>query len=494
MKTIEEQVFLSADLYRDKVAFVIGKEKVTYSELKTNILRAKKTYMSLPEYQPRQAILLSATKTSEFIYSYFGAHLANLVVLPLDPRLSSQQLTYVSSSVNAKFAIGFNEVINGVRNFSYSEISEIRRFLTDVSDDIISFPDLDSVADVMFTTGTTGHPKGVKLSYLNEAAAVRNINEYIGNQVADVEMMALPINHSFGLGRIRCCLSKGQTIVFVNSFTNVKHLFRLMHEYHVAGFSMVPAAWQYLKKMSGLKLGEFRDTLRYVEMGSAYLSQDDKSKLAEILPNSRIVMHYGLTEASRSTFMEFHVDSDCLSSVGKPAPHVKISVFNEFGQEMPDGEVGEICICGEHVSKGYINEEYPEYKSSDGKLYFRTGDLGFMNESGYVFLQGRIKEQINVGGKKVNPIEVEEQIIKIEGIKDCAVVGIPDPAGVLGEVVKAFVVLEDGYDPKDFAQISKRLLPHLDYYKIPVAVETLPAIPRTSNGKIQRNLLLQNVH
>ena len=116
-----------------------------------------------------------------------------------------------------------------------------------------------------------------------------------------------------------------------------------------------------------------------------------------------------------------------------------------------------------------------------------------MNESGYVFLQGRIKEQINVGGKKVNPIEVEEQIIKIEGVKDCAVVGIPDPAGVLGEVVKAFVVLEDGYDPKDLAQLSKRLLPYLDYYKIPVAVEPLPVIPRTSNGKIQRNLL-QNVH
>ena len=312
MKTIEEQVFLSADLYRDKVAFVIGKEKVTYSELKTNILRAKKMYMSLPDYQPRQAILLSATKTSEFIYSYFGAHLANLVVLPIDPLLSSQQLTYVSSCVKAKFAIGFNEVIDGLRNFSYSEISEIRRSVKDVSDDIISFPDLDSIADVMFTTGTTGHPKGVKLSYLNEAAAVRNINEYIGNQVADVEMMALPINHSFGLGRIRCCLSKGQTIVFVNSFTNVKHLFRIMHDNHVTGFSMVPAAWQYLKKMSGLKLGEFRDILRYVEMGSSYLSQDDKSELAELLPKSRIVMHYGLTEASRSTFMEFHVDSECL--------------------------------------------------------------------------------------------------------------------------------------------------------------------------------------
>ena len=111
-----------------------------------------------------------------------------------------------------------------------------------------------------------------------------------------------------------------------------------------------------------------------------------------------------------------------------------------------------------------------------------------------MFLQGRIKEQINVGGKKVNPIEVEEQILKMEGVKDCAVVGIPDPAGVLGEVVKAFIVLDDGYESKDFVQLSKRLLPYLDYYKIPVAVETLPAIPRTSNGKIQRNLLLQNVH
>ena len=248
---------------------------------------------------------------------------------------------------------------------------------------------------------------------------------------------------------------------------------------------MVPASWKFLQKMSGDQLGHYGKQLRYIEMGSAYISEDDKRHLAHLLPTTRITMHYGLTEASRSAFMEFHADSDKLSTVGKASPNTDIQIFNDQGQVLPCGEEGEICIKGDHVTKGYLNTNPASSFYSEG--YFRTGDSGTIDSDGYISIKARIKELINVGGKKVAPTEVDEQILKIAGVKDCACVGTRDPEGILGEVVKAFVV--KGNNELTFDFITKQLSGKLEAYKIPVIYEWIDCIPKTSNGKIQRNLL-----
>lgn len=341
------------------------------------------------------------------------------------------------------------------------------------------------MADILFTTGTTGVPKGVPLTYKNEAAAALNINAYIGNTSDDIELLALPVSHSFGLGRVRCCLSNGQTLHLLGSFVNVKRIYRTIEEENITGFTMVPASWKFLQKMSGDQLGHYGKQLRYIEMGSAYISEDDKRHLAHLLPTTRITMHYGLTEASRSAFMEFHADSDKLSTVGKASPNTDIQIFNDQGQVLPCGEEGEICIKGDHVTKGYLNTNPASSFYSEG--YFRTGDSGTIDSDGYISIKARIKELINVGGKKVAPTEVDEQILKIAGVKDCACVGTRDPEGILGEVVKAFVV--KGNNELTFDFITKQLSGKLEAYKIPVIYEWIDCIPKTSNGKIQRNLL-----
>ena len=152
---------------------------------------------------------------------------------------------------------------------------------------------------------------------------------------------------------------------------------------------------------------------------------------------------------------------------------------------MPCGEEGEICIKGDHVTKGYLNTNPASSFYSEG--YFRTGDSGTIDSDGYISIKARIKELINVGGKKVAPTEVDEQILKIAGVKDCACVGTRDPEGILGEVVKAFVV--KGNNELTFDFITKQLSGKLEAYKIPVIYEWIDCIPKTSNGKIQRNLL-----
>jgi long-chain acyl-CoA synthetase len=248
---------------------------------------------------------------------------------------------------------------------------------------------------------------------------------------------------------------------------------------------MVPSSWKFLQKMSGNQLGNFSKQLKYIEMGSAYFSENDKRELANLLPHTRIAMHYGLTEASRSAFTEFHEDDKFLNSVGKASPFTDIQIFDDKGNILPDGEEGEIAIKGEHVTKGYLNIAPKDCFFGD---YFRTGDWGVKNSLGYIFLKSRKKELINVGGKKVSPIEVEDVLNAIDGIEESACIGIPDPNGVLGEVVKAYLVKRSNSD-LSLDNIPQLMLGKLEEYKIPAAYEWIDEIPKTSNGKIQRGLL-----
>lgn len=477
LDSIEKQIWHWATNTPDKVAVKSGKKSATFLQLCQRILGARDYFMSQLSQKSGDVIILAAGKQIEFVYAYFGAHLAGLKVVAIDAATNPTRLDYIVNKTKATLLVGFD---NSEQNMPKASLKDFADIEAEFAEPV--FPNKESIADILFTTGK---PKGVPLTYNNEAAAARNINEFIGNTQDDIELLALPVSHSFGLGRVRCCLSKGATLILLGSFANVKKIYRTMEEDHVTGFTMVPASWRYLKKLTGFKLGEFKDQLKYIEMGSAFFSKDEKKELADILPNTRVCMHYGLTEASRSAFMEFHKDEKHLDSVGKASPNTDIKVLDENGNECAVNQEGEICVKGEHVTHGYLDLPIEDSFFGD---YFRTGDWGYKTEDGYIYLISRKKELINVGGKKVSPIEVEEQLIKIEGIEDCACVGVPDEEGVLGEVVKAFIV-KDKKSNITFEDIKKQLYGKLESYKLPVHYEWIDEIPKTQNGKIQRGLL-----
>ena len=480
LESIEHKIWHWASLLPDKPAVKSGKKSAAYLQLCQRVLGARDYFVNQLMLNAGDTIVLAAGKQIEFVYAYFGAHLAGLKVVPVDPATNPDRMAFIIKQTGASLLVGFDGIENNIRTIGLKEFEELASEFS-----VPSFPVGNQIADILFTTGTTGKPKGVTLTYDNEAAAARNINEFIGNTGNDIELLALPVSHSFGLGRVRCCLYQGATLILLGSFANVKKLYRTIEEENVTGFTMVPASWRYLKKLTGNKLGDFRNQLRYIEMGSAFFSKEEKDELAGILPDTRVCMHYGLTEASRSTFMEFHQDASHMDSVGKASPHTEIKILDENGVECEAGNDGEICIKGEHVTHGYL--DLPVGDSFFGD-YFRTGDWGYKTEDGYVYLISRKKELINVGGKKVSPIEVEEQLLKIPGVEDCACIGVPDDNEVLGEVVKAFIVKEKGSEIT-FADIGEQLTGKLESYKIPVCYEWIDAIPKTQNGKIQRGLL-----
>ena len=476
MKTIEEQIFDKVQNTPDKVALISGDTEITYSQLWDYCLCAAEKLKQDYHLKKGDRVILSAAGNIEFVYAYFGVHIAGGICVPIDPDTNQTRFEYIEKSTTPvcvmgllhnvkKETIPFSDVVNGTSKATYI------------------VPEQSQVADILFTTGTTGAPKGVALSYNNLFAAARNINAFIGNTSSDVELLALPVSHSFGLGRLRCSLSKGATVVMLGTFANVKKFFKEMARCQVTMFAMVPASWGFIKKMSGKYIGKFAEQLKFIEIGSSFMPVEDKELLMSLLPNTRICMHYGSTEASRSAFMEFHTYKDNLLSIGKASPNVEIKIFTSQGTPAALGEEGEVCVKGEHVTCSYWNETPERFASDFYDGYFRTGDCGTMDAEGNIYLKSRIKEMINVGGKKVSPMEVEDILNTIPGIKESACIGIPDPGIVLGEVVKAFIVADDNLSDEE---IMQQLRPQLEVYKLPVEIERINAIPKTGSGKIQR--------
>ena len=477
MVTIEEQILHNAEQFPDKVALIAGDTAVTYGEMWDRCLKTADVLRSRMSLKKGDRVIIAAAGNIEFVYTYFGVHIAGGICVPIDPDTNQTRFDYICESTEPVAVLGVLHKVD-IKPVSFEEVTN--------GGETASFVPsrLDDIADILFTTGTTGAPKGVALSYKNEAAAAENINTFIQNSEEDTELLALPVSHSFGLGRVRCVVTKGGTLVMLGTFASMKKFLGNMEKHRCTGFGMVPASWGYIKKMSGRKIGQFAIQLKYVEIGSSFMSKEDKELLMELLPNTRICMHYGSTEASRSSFMEFHACKDDLLTAGHASPNCDIKIFSPEGKELPLGQEGEVCVKGDHVTCSYWNETPERFASDFYGDYFRTGDSGIQDERGYIYLKSRIKEMINVGGKKVAPMEVEDMLNAIPGITESACVAMPDPDGVMGELVKAFVVCND--DTLTDAAIMDALRPQLEVYKLPAAIERIDAIPKTASGKIQR--------
>ena len=460
--------------------------EISYFDLQHNILRGAE-WLSLQGISCGDRIMISAEKEVKFIYLYLAAHLIGAVNVVVDPGNNATHLKHIADITRPRLSIGVEPA--GIRNFLYPEIDIYGKEDTCTNipayrKDCESRLSPDTTADIMFTSGTTGNPKGVVLSHANIAASAGNINSFIGNGAEDVELLGLPLCHSFGLGRLRCCLLTGATVVLHHGFANLKSVFDSFEKYHVTGFGMVPAVWAYIKRFSGNRIALYASQIKYIEIGSAPLSTDDWKLLYELFPTTRICMHYGLTEASRSAFIELHDDVTHLNSVGRRVTeNVDIRILGSDGKELTIGEEGEICIKGNMVTPGYLDSAQTE--EAFYGCYFRTGDSGYLDKDGYLYLTGRLNEIINVGGKKVSPMEIEEAVKKISGA-EAVCMAVADPDGILGEVPR-LLILRDSLRI-DIDQLKSMLRERIETYKYPRFFETVDSLPLTSTGKNKRRM------
>ena len=341
---------------------------------------------------------------------------------------------------------------------------------------------LDAPADLLYTTGTTGRRKGVLLTHENIAQAALNINAFVGTSADDFEVMPLPLAHSFGLGRLRAMATAGNCLHLLPGMRNPAALLKHVLDSKATGLALVPAGFDLLLRMTRDRLGDARGHLRYVEIGSAPMPQETRKKLAELLPVTRLCHHYGLTEASRSAFLEYHADRDHLSSIGRPSPNVEMAIRDDQDRELLDGEHGEIVVRGRTVMRRVLETaRLTRSVLRDGWLH--TSDCGWRDAGGYYYLAGRQADVVNVGGRKVNPEEVEEVLNAHPAVVESACAGVPDPQGIVGEVLQAYVVVRREVSDEELIDWLRQ---RLEEYKVPRIWNRVDRIAKTESGKIQR--------
>lgn len=461
--TIVAKLIEQSELYPDKIVIQDKNRAITSAEFLFDIYNfasSLKTKKVLAETN----VMIHSSNSYAFICSYFAVHILGARSVVVDPNSDPNFLKFIENKVTPSYIVCSPEELFN----SEHAIVEVVNLATDCL-----------IADILFTSGTTGEPKGVALSHHQILSSTLNIINKVGNNEKDVELLLMPLSHSFGLGRMRSALYAGTVLVIGYPLNRMKQVFKAIEQHKITGFGIVPAAWEFILKMSRDKIEKYSSQIQYIELGSAYFSPEKKQVMCKWFPDTNLVMHYGLTEVSRAIFSRFHHDPH--ESLGALGSGREVIILGPDSKALENGIEGEIALQTNWMLSEYLdNPDLTKDSFFDG--FFKTGDLGVI-QNGHLYLKGRLKEIINVGGKKVNPNDVEVLLKKIPFISDCACVAYPDPH--MGEVVKAFIVNSEQAN-YDELEIKKYIQDKLPNYMRPQYYVHVESIPRTSNGKIQR--------
>ncbi|MBK7250071.1 MAG: acyl--CoA ligase [Gammaproteobacteria bacterium] len=344
----------------------------------------------------------------------------------------------------------------------------------------------DAPAMILYTSGTTGRPKGVVLTHRNLAANVAAIVDYLALGPTDRMVTVLPFFYSFGNSVLHTHLAVGAMLVLEPNLVYPQKVLETLVRERATGFAGVPSTFALL--LSRARLADYDlSALRYVQQAGGGMPPALIERTLQALPAScSFFVMYGQTEATaRISYLPPEHLRAKPGSVGIPLRGVEIEVRREDRSRCAALEVGTIFVRGEGVMAGYWNDPGLTASVLAGG-WLNTGDSGYVDADGYLYIAGRRSDIIKTGAHRVQPQDVEAVIAEIEGVEEAAVVPVDDD--ILGEVVKAVVVLRPGAVVTDL-EIKARCRARLAAYKIPKRVEFASSLPRTSTGKVQRHLL-----
>ena len=346
------------------------------------------------------------------------------------------------------------------------------------------------LAAIIYTSGSTGEPKGVMMSHRNMVAATVSIASYLGILRDEVILCALPLAFDYGLYQMIMAFSVGARVVLERSFAFPAEVMRTVADERVTGFPGVPTMFAMLLGMDSLASYDV-SAIRYFTSTAAALPVKHIEQLRRRFPAARLFSMYGLTECKRCTYLPPEDIARKPDSVGIAIPNTELWLVDECGQRLGPGQVGELVIRGATVMQGYWDKpEATARKLRPGPLpgerVLYTGDLCRLDADGYLYFVGRTDEVIKSRGEKVPPKEVESTLLGIAGVREAAVIGVPDD--LLGSAIKAFVVPEPGV-VLDVSVLQRECRARLESFKVPHHIELRAALPRTSNGKIEKSEL-----
>jgi acyl-CoA synthetase (AMP-forming)/AMP-acid ligase II len=433
----------------------------------------------------------------EYIYAYFAIFKIGAIAVPLDHRLKTEEIFPLLNHCKAEFLITtitkeFNpeliiKNVSSLKNIiitkgSFPHCISLEEKFEKLSSEfsVIDINESD-IAAIFYTSGTTGLPKGVIWTYKHLDSPIETLSYYHYFKEGDACISPIPFSHNGGIVAILLILF-GIKLVVMEYYHPLELLINLQ-KYNITGTFLVPTMFIGMLNLKNFEKFHLPN-LKWIAVFGAPYSPDVIKKFNKICPQAKLLSGYGLTETAAPNVLP-PLDKVKFGSVGKPVPWVEVKIVDDDGNEVPKGEVGEIIMKGWPITSGYYNQpDLTAQVIKNGWLY--TGDLGKFDEEGYLYIVGRKKEVIIVGGLKVYPTEVEGVIYKHPKVKEVAVVGIPDK--IRGEVVKAVIVPKEGEELTEL-EIKNFCREHLAIYKVPSIIEFRKELPKTGSGKIKKELL-----
>ena len=465
---------------------------VTYRELDSETAKLANGLKELG-LSEGDRVTVQVDKCIEMVYLYLACVRSNIIFHPLNPAYKEKELSYFLDDAKPSLFISNEETISSISDLSLEH--SIDHLFVLNNDGSGNFSDIstsednyitvacsdDDIAALLYSSGTTGKPKGIMLSHGNISSNAESLVKAWGFQESDCLLHALPIYHVHGLFvALGCVFMTGAKLKWLKSF-DADVVLKSIPECTV--MMGVPTYYTRLLKRDLLD-SKLTEGIRLFISGSAPLLEETFNEFNQ-RTNHQILERYGMTETNMNTSNPLKGNRKP-GTVGLPLEDVKVRVVDEENNELSQGEIGNLQIKGPNVFKGYweMPEKTKEDFSKDG--FFNTGDKGLIDEGGYVSIIGRSKDMIISGGLNVYPKEIESLIDKIEGVLESAVIGLSDED--LGEKVVAVIVSEES-KTLDEKKVISEIKDQLAGFKAPKEVKFIDQLPRNAMGKVQKNIL-----
>lgn len=489
-----------------KLAIVCGPERLTYAEVDARVealadlLRARGVVRG-----DRVALFLESSV--EFAVAVHAVLRVGGVFMPVSSLTKDRKLGYVLADAGAS-ALLTHARLGDVWRPALGACSTVHSVVvagTDATDsEVLPWPlrpatpvtvhppgtsgtiDQD-LAAIIYTSGTTGVPKGVMLSHANMCSAWASVQQYLGLRTDDVIGLALSPSFSYGLYHVLMGLGLGATLVLERAAAFPVKVAETLATERVTVFPGVPTLFSALLGLSAIRAYDW-SSLRIVTNAAAALPHAHVRALRELWPTAQVFSMYGMTECMRISYLPPGELDRRPTSVGLGMPNQEVWLVDDAGRRLPPGSTGELVVRGSHVMRGYWRKPVETAERLrpgpiEGERVLHTGDLFRTDADGWLYFVSRADDVIKCRGEKVSPREVEDAIYAMEGVLDCAVVGVPDDRD--GLAVKAFVTLKPGAVLRE-RDVIRHCLARLENFMAPRSVEFVSTLPRTDSGKIRK--------
>lgn len=477
-----------------RIALIEGGNSTSYAELETLVGKVAGGLIRLG-VRPGDRVAVWLNKTTGNIAALLGAMRAGAVAIPVNPILKPPQVEYILADSGAAVLL-----TNAARAGGLGHVPEACRVLTAEADwqeltggeAASAARDAGDLAAILYTSGSTGSPKGVMLSHRNMTLGAESVSTYLEIGPDDRTLCVLPLAFDYGLNQVLTALRQGAAAILLD-YLLPRDVVKAVARHGATGLAGVPPLWMQLADVPWPP--EARG-LRYITNSGGRMPAPLTRRLQTLLPETRIFLMYGLTEAFRSTYLDPALLEEHPDSIGRAIPNAEIHVLRPDGTPAKPGEPGELVHTGPLVAQGYWNDPErtalrfrpaPAFSSYPGMAVW-SGDTVMRDDEGLLYFVGRDDEMIKVSGNRVSPTEIEDAIYATGAVSVVAAFGIADER--LGQAIVAVAVPAAGMADADAETLARRELAALvPAYMVPRHFIWLEELPRNPNGKIDRAVL-----